>query len=69
MKFNPKSEVSYRVRLAQRYLLDGEDSYKRKDYRNTVLSSQLCVENAAKAIIALYRVRSSFYFVGLLRLL
>ena len=58
MKLNPQKEVRYRVELAKRYLREAEEAIKRKDYRNTVASSQLCVENAAKAIIALYRIPS-----------
>ncbi|RLE89483.1 MAG: DNA-binding protein [Thermoprotei archaeon] len=58
MKLNPQSQVQYRVKLATRYLKEAEEAIKRKDYRNTVASSQLCAENAAKAIIALYRIPS-----------
>jgi len=58
LKLNPQKEVRYRVELAKRYLREAEEAIKRKDYRNTVASSQLCVENAAKAIIALYRIPS-----------
>jgi len=58
LKLNPQSEVQYRVKLATRYLKEAEEAIKRKDYRNTVASSQLCAENAAKAIIALYRIPS-----------
>jgi len=58
LKLNPQSQVQYRVKLATRYLKEAEEAIKRKDYRNTVASSQLCAENAAKAIIALYRIPS-----------
>lgn len=58
MKLNPQKEVRYRVELAKRYLREAEEAIKRKDYRNTVASSQLCAENAAKAIITLYRIPS-----------
>jgi len=57
-KFNPLSEVEYRARLAERYLTDAEDAFKRGDFRGTVASSQLAVENAAKAVVAVYRVPS-----------
>ena len=57
-KLDPESEVNYRVRLSQRYLLDAEDAYKRGDYRGVVASSQLVAENAAKAVIAVYRIPS-----------
>ncbi|HDN63108.1 DNA-binding protein [Candidatus Bathyarchaeota archaeon] len=58
MKLNPRNEVSYRARLAIRYLEEAEEAYKRGDYRGTVASSQLSAENAAKAIIALFRTPS-----------
>ena len=58
MKLNPQSEVQYRVKLATRYFKEAEEAIKRKDYRSTVASSQLCAENAAKAVIALYRIPS-----------
>jgi len=57
-KLDPESEVNYRVRLAQRYLLDAEDAYKRGDYRGVVASSQLVAENAAKAVIAVIGYRA-----------
>ena len=44
LKFNPQNEVRYRVKLAVRYLREAEEAISRKDYRNTVASSQLCGE-------------------------
>lgn len=58
MKLNPESEVSYRVRLANQYLREAEEAFKRRDYRSAVASSQLCSENSAKAIIAFFRTPS-----------
>jgi len=58
MKIDPMSEVSYRLRLAELYLKDAEDAYEHKDYRRAVASSQLSVENAAKAVIAFFRIPS-----------
>ena len=58
MKLNPQSEVRYRVELATRYLKEAEEAIERKDHRGAVASSQLCAENAAKAVIALYRIPS-----------
>jgi len=58
MRLNPRGEVLYRLKLANRYLEEAEEAYKRRDFRMTVASSQLCVENAAKAVIAVYRVPS-----------
>lgn len=58
MKLNPQSEVRYRVELATRYLKEAEEAVERKDHRGAVASSQLCAENAAEAVIALYRISS-----------
>jgi len=58
LRFNPRNESSYRAKLAARYLMEAEEAFKRKDYRNTVASSQLSAENSAKAIIALFRIPS-----------
>ena len=58
MKINPLGEVSYRLKLAVHYLKDAEDAYRRGDYRGTVASSQLSTENAAKAVIAFFRIPS-----------
>ena len=55
---NPLSEVRYRVRLAERYLADAEDAYRRGDFRGAVAASQLAAENAAKAVVAVYRIPS-----------
>ena len=58
LKFNPFSEVEYRVRLAERYLADAKGAFERGDFRGTVAASQLAAENAAKAVVAVYRVPS-----------
>ena len=58
MRINPMGEVSYRLRLAELYLGDAENAYKDGDYRRVVASSQLSAENAAKAIIAFFRIPS-----------
>ncbi|MBS7248814.1 MAG: HEPN domain-containing protein [Candidatus Jordarchaeales archaeon] len=58
MKFNPANEVSYRARLAARYLEEAEDALRRRDYRGAVASSQLSTENSAKAVIALFSIPS-----------
>jgi HEPN domain-containing protein len=55
-KLNPEGESDYRVELSRRHLQEAEDSFERDQYRRTVESSQLSAENAAKAVIALYRV-------------
>jgi HEPN domain-containing protein len=57
-KVNPISEIGYRLKLAERYLMEAEDAYGRGDFRGTVSSSQLAAENAAKAVIAVYRIPS-----------
>ena len=56
MKLDPRSEVRYRVELATRYLREAEEAFERRDYRGVIASSQLCAENAAKAVIAPYRI-------------
>ncbi len=58
IRFDPNNEVGYRRRLAEGFLRDAQNSYMNRDWRNTVLNSQLAVENAAKAIIAIFRVPS-----------
>lgn len=58
MRIDPASEISYRLRLAELYLRDAEDAFKRRDFRAVVASSQLSAENAAKAVIAVFRVPS-----------
>jgi len=58
LRMDPEAEVNYRVKLAEQYLADAEGAYGREDYRTTVASSQLAVENAAKAVISAYRIPS-----------
>ena len=50
--------MRYGVELATRYLREAEEAFERRDYRGVVASSQLCAENAAKAVIAPYRIPS-----------
>ncbi len=58
VRLNPKAERDYRVKLAKMYLSEAEQAYEGVNYRGTVESSQLAAENAAKAIVAVYRVPS-----------
>ena len=58
MRIDPAVEVSYRLRLAELYLKDAENAFRRGDFRAVVASSQLSAENAAKAVIAVFRVPS-----------
>lgn len=58
LKFNPLNEVRYRIKLAQQYLKDAEEAFKRNDWRTVVASSQLCAESAAKAVIAFFKIPS-----------
>jgi HEPN domain-containing protein len=58
LRLNPLSEVEYRAKLADRYLADAEGAFERGDLRGTVASSRLAAENAAKAVVAVYRVPS-----------
>ncbi|MCG2892951.1 MAG: HEPN domain-containing protein [Vulcanisaeta sp.] len=56
--FDPMDEVRYRYRLAINYLGDANEAFNRGDWRGTVANAQLSAENAAKAVIAVYRVPS-----------
>ena len=56
--FDPMDEVRYRYRLAVNYLRDANEAFNRGDWRGTVANAQLSAENAAKAVIAVYRVPS-----------
>jgi len=58
LRINPLSEVGYRVKLAERYLAEAENAYERGDLRGAVAASQFAAENAAKAVIAVYRIPS-----------
>ncbi|MEM3651016.1 MAG: HEPN domain-containing protein [Candidatus Jordarchaeaceae archaeon] len=58
MKFNPANEVSYRAKLAARYLEEAKDAFRRRDYRGAVASSQLSTENSAEGVIALFSIPS-----------
>lgn len=58
MKLNPINEVKYRIKLAKNYLNDAQEAFKRGDWRMVVSSSQLCTEDAAKAVIAFFKVPS-----------
>ncbi|MEM2122381.1 MAG: HEPN domain-containing protein [Candidatus Bathyarchaeia archaeon] len=61
MRLNPLREVRFRFKLAERYLEEAEKAYSEGDSRATVGASQLSVENAAKAVIALYKIPSWSY--------
>lgn len=56
MSFNPLSEVRYRYRLAVEQLERAERLFSLGDWAGTVSSSQLAVENFAKAVIAAFDV-------------
>jgi len=58
LEFNPLREVEYRARLSTGYLERAERLSGAGYYKESAESSQLSVENAAKAIIALRRVPS-----------
>ena len=58
LKFDPSSELMFRIRLAQEYLREAEEAFSRGDWRTAVASSQLSAENSAKAVIAYFRVPS-----------
>jgi HEPN domain-containing protein len=56
--FDPMDEVRYRYRLAINYLRETNNAFDRGDWRGTVANAQLSAENAAKAVIAIYRLPS-----------
>jgi HEPN domain-containing protein len=56
--FDPIDEVKYRYRLAVNYLREANEAFNRGDWRGTVANAQLSAENAAKAVVATYRVPS-----------
>lgn len=58
MRINPLREVRYRVRLSSGYLERARRFLSTGDYKESVEASQLSAENAAKAVIALYRIPS-----------
>jgi len=58
LRLDPREEISYKVKIAKRYLEEAGNAYRRRDYRLVVSSSQLSVENAAKAVIAVFRTPS-----------
>jgi HEPN domain-containing protein len=58
LRFNPRREVEYRIELATRFLEEAEKAWSSGDWRRVVESSQLASENAAKSVIAIYRIPS-----------
>jgi HEPN domain-containing protein len=58
LKIDPSSELDYRVKLSLEYLSRAEKFFFTEDYKESVEASQLSIENAAKAIVALKRLPS-----------
>ena len=56
MSFSPLGEVKYRYRLGVEQLERAERLFSLGDWVGTVSSSQLAVENFAKAVIAVFDV-------------
>ena len=56
MSLNPLSEVKYRYRLAVEQLERAERLSSLRDWVGAVSSSQMAVENFAKAVIAVFEV-------------
>jgi HEPN domain-containing protein len=52
---NPLKETQYRLTLARGYVEEAEQLARNSLFRASVSSAQLAVENAAKAVIALFR--------------
>jgi len=48
-----EQEISYRLRLAQGFLAEAQQDIPLKRWRSAVDNSQLAVENAAKAVLAM----------------
>jgi HEPN domain-containing protein len=55
---NSDKEAERRLKLAERHLKETEEAHLRNDYPEVVHHAQLCVENAAKAIISLFFIPS-----------
>jgi len=56
MSFNPLSEVRYRYRLAVEHLERAGRLFSLRDWVGTISSSQLAIENFAKAVISVFEV-------------
>ncbi len=56
MTLDPLDEVKYRHKLASEHLHRAERLFSLGDWAGTVFSAQLCVENFAKTIIALFEL-------------
>jgi len=50
-----KEDAEYRLRLAEGFLKEAENFYRLSIWRASVGSSQLSVENSAKAVMSLFR--------------
>lgn len=50
-----KEDAEYRLRLAEGFLKEAENLYRLSIWRASVGSSQLSVENSAKAVMSLFR--------------
>jgi len=58
MDYDSVEEALYRLEVAKEHLERAREALKVKDYPACVGFSQLCIENAAKSVIALYRIPS-----------
>lgn len=58
MKFDPESEIEYRIRLARDFLDEAGKMLDGGYLRGAVESSQLSAENSGKSIIAIHAVPS-----------
>ncbi len=59
LMYDPIDEVNCRYRLAINYLREANEAFSRGgDWRGTIAAAQLSAENAAKAVIAVYRIPS-----------
>ncbi len=58
MKIDPFDEAVYRRKSALNYLNRANNAFKNKDLPGCILFSQLTVENAAKAVISIFKLPS-----------
>lgn len=50
-----KEEVRYRLKLSEGFAGEAEEYFRISHWRSCVSSAQLCVENASKAVLAVYQ--------------
>ena len=56
MSLQSEEETRYRLTLAEGYLERARKALASEDFSDTVSEAQLCVENAAKAVVSCFRI-------------